>query len=136
MILPKAIARHWTLIRYLIAGGYNTVFGFAVFTGLFFLLESDLHYLGIAIITQIISITNSYIVYRVFVFKSRGRIINEYFRIYIVYGISFILGIVLLTLLVEFAGLHPVLAQFFVIIITVIVSYIGNRRFTFNQRYL
>lgn len=135
-MLPKAIARHWTLIRYLIAGGYNTVFGFAVFTGLFFLLESDLHYLGIAIITQIISITNSYIVYRVFVFKSRGRIINEYFRIYIVYGISFILGIALLTLLVEFAGLHPVLAQFFVIIITVIVSYIGNRRFTFNQRYL
>ncbi|MCH8257849.1 MAG: GtrA family protein [Proteobacteria bacterium] len=135
-MLPKAIARHWTLIRYLIAGGYNTVFGFAVFTGLFFLLESDLHYLGIAIITQIISITNSYIVYRVFVFKSRGSIINEYFRIYIVYGISFILGIVLLTLLVEFAGLHPVLAQFFVIIITVIVSYIGNRRFTFNQRYL
>ncbi|MCH7741928.1 MAG: GtrA family protein [Proteobacteria bacterium] len=136
MMLPKAIARHWTLIRYLIAGGYNTVFGFAVFTGLFFLLESDLHYLGIAILTQIISITNSYIVYRVFVFKSRGRIINEYFRIYIVYGISFILGIALLTLLVEFAGLHPVLAQFFVIIITVIVSYIGNRRFTFNQRYL
>ena len=135
-MLPKAIARHWTLIRYLIAGGYNTVFGFAVFTGLFFLLESDLHYLGIAIITQIISITNSYIVYRVFVFKSRGSIINEYFRIYIVYGISFILGIALLTLLVEFAGLHPVLAQFFVIIITVIVSYIGNRRFTFNQRYL
>ena len=135
-MLPKAIARHWTLIRYLIAGGYNTVFGFAVFTGLFFLLESDLHYLGIAIITQIISITNSYIVYRVFVFKSRGKIINEYFRIYIVYGISFILGIALLTLLVEFAGLHPVLAQFFVIIITVIVSYIGNRRFTFNQRYL
>ncbi len=135
-MLPKAIARHWTLIRYLIAGGYNTVFGFAVFTGLFILLESDLHYLGIAIITQIISITNSYIVYRVFVFKSRGKIINEYFRIYIVYGISFILGIALLTLLVEFAGLHPVLAQFFVIIITVIVSYIGNRRFTFNQRYL
>ena len=135
-MLPKAIARHWTLIRYLIAGGYNTVFGFAVFTGLFILLESDLHYLGIAIITQIISITNSYIVYRVFVFKSRGKIINEYFRIYIVYGISFILGIALLTLLVELAGLHPILAQFFVIIITVIVSYIGNRRFTFNQRYL
>ena len=134
-MLPKAIARHWTLIRYLIAGGYNTVFGFAVFTGLFFLLESDLHYLGIAILTQIISITNSYIVYRVFVFKSRGRIIYEYFRIYIVYGISFILGIALLTLLVELAGLHPVLAQLFVIIITVIVSYIGNRRFTFNQRY-
>ena len=135
-MLPKAIAKHRTLITYLIAGGYNTVFGFAVFTGLFILLEADLHYLGIAIITQIISITNSYIVYRVFVFKSRGSIINEYFRIYIVYGISFILGIALLTLLVEFAGLHPVLAQFFVIIITVIVSYIGNRRFTFNQRYL
>lgn len=135
-MLSKVIARHWTLIKYLIAGGYNTVFGFAVFTGLYFLLKSELHYLGIAIIAQVINITNSYVVYRFFVFKSRGRIIEEYFRIYIVYGISFILGIALLTLLVELAGLHPVLAQFFVIIITVIVSYIGNRRFTFNQRYL
>ena len=132
-MLLKAIARHWTVIRYLIAGGYNTVFGFAVFTGLFFLLESNLHYLGIAIITQIISITNSYIVYRVFVFKSRGRVLGEYLRIYVVYGVSFILGIALLALLVELAGLHPILAQFFVIIITVIVSYIGHSRFTFNQ---
>lgn len=132
-MLSKVIARHWTLIKYLIAGGYNTVFGFAVFTGLYFLLKSELHYLGIAIIAQVINITNSYVVYRFFVFKSRGRIIEEYFRIYIVYGISFILGIALLTLLVELAGLHPVLAQFFVIIITVIVSYIGNSRFTFNQ---
>ena len=132
-MLSKVIARHWTLIKYLIAGGYNTVFGFAVFTGLYFLLKSELHYLGIAIIAQVINITNSYAVYRFFVFKSRGRIIEEYFRIYIVYGISFILGIALLTLLVELAGLHPVLAQFFVIITTVIVSYIGNSRFTFNQ---
>jgi putative flippase GtrA len=132
-MLPEVIARHWTLIRYLIAGGYNTLFGFAVFTGLFFLLESSLHYIVIASIAQIINITNSYVVYRVFVFRSRGRIITEYLRIYLVYGVSFILGIALLALLVEVAGLHPVLAQLFVIIITVIVSYLGNSRFTFGR---
>ena len=133
-MLPKAIARHWTVIKYLIAGGYNTIFGFGVFSGLYLLLAHQVHYLFIAMVTQVIGITNSFLVYRYFVFKSRGNIIYEYLRIYVVYGVSFVLGILLLALLVEIAGLHPILAQFFIIIVTVIVSYFGHSRFTFSQK--
>lgn len=134
MTLTELVSRHWVVIRYLIAGGYNTVFGFAVFSGLYLLLEHQVHYLFIAVVAQVIGITNSFLVYRYLVFKSRGNIIYEYLRIYVVYGVSFVLGILLLALLVEIAGLHPILAQFFIIIVTVIVSYFGHSRFTFNQK--
>jgi putative flippase GtrA len=131
--LLETITRHWTVIKYLIAGGYNTVFGFLVFTALFLLLEHQVHYLFIAVITQVISITNAFLVYRYIVFKSTDNIIAEYLRIYVVYGLSFVLGILLLALLVELAHLHPVQAQFCVIVVTVIISYVGHSRFTFSQ---
>ena len=134
MNIQALVSRHWTVIKYLLAGGYNTAFGFAVFSGLYLLLENQVHYLMIAIISQIIAITNSFLVYRYFVFKSTGNIIHEYLRIYVVYGISFVLGLLLLALLVELAGLHPILANLFVIVTTVIISYLGNSRFTFNQK--
>ena len=41
---------HNEVIRYLVAGGYNTVFGFLAFAGLYLLLEDFLHYLIIAVI--------------------------------------------------------------------------------------
>ena len=132
--LAELVSKHWVVIRYLLAGGYNTVFGFAVFAGLFLVFENQVHYIFIAIVSQIIGITNSFLTYRYFVFKSTGNIIHEYLRIYVVYGVSFVLGILLLALLVEIAGLHPILANLFVIIITVIVSYFGNSRFTFKQK--
>ena len=122
------------MIKYLLAGGYNTIFGFAVFSGLYLLLENQVHYLIIAIISQIIAITNSFLIYRYFVFKSTGNIIYEYLRIYVVYGISFVLGLLMLALLVELAGLHPILANLLIIVTTVVISYLGNSRFTFNQK--
>ena len=132
--ISDLFSRHSTVIKYLLAGGYNTLFGFVLFSGLYLLLESQVHYILIAIASQVIAITNSFLVYRFFVFKSTGNIIHEYFRIYVVYGISFVLGLLLLALLVELAGLHPILANLVVITTTVIVSYIGNSRFTFKQK--
>ena len=111
MNITSFVSRNWTVIKYLLAGGYNTIFGLAVFSGLYLLLENQVHYLIIATVSQIIAITNSFLIYRYLVFKSTGNIVNEYLRIYVVYGISFALGLVLLALLVELAGLHPILAN-------------------------
>lgn len=132
--LFKIYHDHAEVIRYLVAGGYNTVFGFLVFAGLYFLLETQLHYIVIAMIAQVLAITNAFLVYRYLVFRSDGNILHEYLKIYVVYGVTFVLSIVMLALLVELLGLHPVLAQFFVILVTVVVSYLGNSRFTFSSK--
>ena len=124
----------WQLIKFLIAGAYNTAFSLAVFAGLYFLLQDLIHYTLIAILTYFIAITNSFLIHRYLVFRSRGNIVHEYLKSYVVYAASFVVNFVLLVLLVELAGLHPILAQAFTIVATVIVSFIGNSRFVFKTR--
>ena len=133
-IVETLFLEHRQVTTYLIAGGYNTVFGFLAFAGLYLLLEDQLHYLIIAGISWVIAITNSFLVYRYLVFKSTGNILIEYLKTYVVYGLSFVINIGLLTLLVEMLLLHPIVAQFFVIGTTVIVSYFGHSRFTFATK--
>ncbi|MDA0978232.1 MAG: GtrA family protein [Proteobacteria bacterium] len=127
------LQKYGTVIRYLVAGGYNTLFAFLVFAGLYLLLEHQLHYLLIALVSQVIAITNAFLVYRYLVFKSDGNFLAEYFRTYLVYGVSFLVNLGMLAALVEVAGLHPILAQGLTVFVTVIISYFGHSRFTFRR---
>jgi putative flippase GtrA len=133
--LEAQVSQHKQIIIYLIAGGYNTVFGFLFFAGLYFLLQDKLHYLPIAVISTFVSITNSFLVYRYLVFKSTSSIVREYVRIYAVYGASFILSLMLLALLVELLHMHPIAGQLIVTIASAVFSYFGNSRFTFKESF-
>jgi putative flippase GtrA len=84
------------------------------------------------IISNIISITNAYICYKFFVFKTRGNYIKEYLRFYLVYGIAFALNILLLPLFVRYLKIHPLVAQAIVTLFTIIISYWGHRHFSFR----
>ena len=73
-------------LRYLLAGGWNTVFGYATSVGLYALLADMLHITLIAGIASIVSITMSFLTYKIFVFKTSGNWLIEYGRSYLVYG--------------------------------------------------
>jgi len=135
MTLKLIIERlyHNEIFRYLLAGGYNTIFGFLAFSGLYLLFAESLHYLLIATFSHVLAVTNAFLVYRYLVFKSTGNIWHEYLKVYVVYGVSFGLSLILLAMLVEILHLHPIMAQFFVILFTVIISYVGHSRFTFRS---
>lgn len=124
--------RHERKIRFLIAGGFNTVFGLTTFTGLYLLFSDTIHYLAIAVIANLLAITCAFFIYRYLVFKSNGPIIKEYFKMYAVYAVSFSINIVLLAALVETINLHPIAGQVIVVFVTVIFSYFGHSRFTFS----
>lgn len=98
------------------------------------LLEDQLHYVLIAVVTYVIAITNAFLVYRYLVFKSKGNIVKEYLKVYVVYGVSAAIGTVGLALLVELFRLHPIIAQGFVVLVTVVFSYVGHSRFTFSGK--
>ncbi len=115
-------------------GGYNTLFGFAAFALLYLLLEAQLHYVAIALIANVLAITNAYLSYRYLVFHSTGPFLTEYLKSYIVYGGSAVIGIVLLIACVEVLGLHPILGQALTTTVTVVFSYFGHRNFTFKTR--
>lgn len=129
--LRELMVKHQQVIRFLIAGGYNTAFGLLVFSGLYLYFEDQFHYLIIAAVANVLAITNGFFVYRYFVFRSTGNMLLEYIKIYAVYGVSFAINLVVLMVLVEFVSFHPIAGQVVIVFVTTIVSYFGHSRFTF-----
>lgn len=120
--------------RYLIIGGWNTLFGIGIYTILYELLHTRANYLVLMIPANILAITNAYFGYKLFVFKTRGNYLREYLRCYVVYGGGIALSFVLMYLLVSILKLHPILAQFPCVLISIIFSYFGHKRFSFKDR--
>jgi putative flippase GtrA len=132
--MKQFINKHEQKIRYLIIGGWNTIFGYGVFAALYFWLEGLIHYLIILSISYVLSITNAYIGYKLFVFKTRGNILREYFRFYIVYGVSFLFNLASLPLFIEILKLNMYVAQAIVTIITILGSYMLHKNFSFKDQ--
>lgn len=119
-------------IRYLVVGGWNTVFGLAVYAGLYYWLGDSVHYLVLAVPANILAITNAYICYKLIVFRTRGNILREYFRCYIVYGGTMLAGAAALWVLVEWFGMSPVAANCVSTVALTFVSYLSHRSFSFK----
>ncbi|GAB4060196.1 GtrA family protein [Uliginosibacterium sediminicola] len=120
-------------LRYLLAGAWNTVFGYAVGLALYSLFHEQLHVVAIGVVANLLAITMSFMSYKLFVFRTRGNWLSEYLRCYLVYGGSALLGVCMLWVLVDGLGLPFWLAQGLIIVLTVTVSYFGHARFTFRR---
>ena len=120
-------------IRYLLAGGWNTAFGYSISTGFYYLFSKQVHIIVLLIVANILAISMAFLTYKLFVFKTRGNWWREYIRSYLVYGTTASIGIVMLWLMGDFAAIPFWIAQGGVIMITVIFSYIGHSRFTFKK---
>lgn len=129
----RFVERHGERLRYLIGGGWNTVFGWGCFWALFHFLEGRVHLLVIMTICQILSVTQAFLVYKLLVFRTRGRWIEEYTRCYVVYAGAIVFSYIAMPLLVGPAGVHPLVANTVVTVVTVVISFIGHRRFSFKR---
>ncbi len=134
-LLPTSL-RGWLAAkptRYLIAGAWNTAFGYAIGVLLYLLLVQDIGIVWVGILANMISITMSFTVYKLFVFQTRGNWAREYLRSYVIYGGSGVLGVILLWLLVGQLGFNIWIGQAMSIFLVVVASYIGHSRFTFKK---
>ncbi len=130
--MEKFLQLHGEKIRFLAAGAWNTLFGYFSFVILYYLFRSAAHYMILLVISNILSITNAYLSYKYFVFKTKGNFMKEYSRFYVVYGAAFIANLVLLPVFVELLRIHPLISQALIIILTVIISYFGHKHFSFK----
>lgn len=119
--------------RYLLIGAYNTAFGYGVFAALWNLWNQSLHYIVILCISHVLSVTNAYFGYRIFVFRSKKDGWREFARFNTVYLGALAFNLMALPALVEWLNFHPLVAQGVVIFVTVISSYLFHRRFSFRQ---
>lgn len=117
--------------RYLLTGGWNTIFGYVSSIIIYDTLHTRLHIALIALLGNIISISVAFVSYKLFVFRTKGNWLSEYARSYVVYGGAAILGIGLLWVFVDGIGMPFWLAQALVIVITVVFSFVSHSRFTF-----
>jgi len=54
-------------VRFLIAGGWNTVFGYGVYAGMLFLFQPQVHYMVIAVVCNVLAISMAYATHKLFV---------------------------------------------------------------------
>lgn len=121
-------------IHYLLVGGFNTLAGYLIGIGIYKVLNSDFGIVWVGIIANIISITVSFLTYKLLVFKTKGKWISEYAKSYIVYGVVAIIGIFLLWFFMEKIIISIWLAQALIMVITIAISYIAHSKFTFQSR--
>jgi len=118
--------------RYLLVGVFNTVFGYALSLMVYHFLQKDVSIIVIGIMINMISITVAFLGYKLFVFKSTGNWFHEYFRCYVTYGFSAVLGIALIWLFVEKWGWVFWFSQGLIIVLSTVISYFMHRHFTFR----
>lgn len=90
-------------LRYLVVGGFNTIFGYCSFLVVVKLLSAAIpgRYLSLtaiagSIISTPLNITVAYFGYKFFVFKTRGNFLVEWLKCFAVYGTGMIPGLVAL----------------------------------------
>lgn len=129
-----AISRD-TRIRFLAVGATNTVIGYGVFALLQLVAFRDVPfgYLASLVLSYAVGIAVAFVLYRRFVWKVRGNVLVDLLRFIGVYLTAIALNALLLPLLVEVAGLDPLLAQLVVLVITTLVSFFGHSRFSFAR---
>jgi putative flippase GtrA len=120
-------------IRYLIVGGWNTLFAFLAFAALNAAFGDDVNYMFLLLPATVLAILNAYIGYRTFVFKVSGHWWRDLGRFSLVYVGAFVANLTLLPLLVEVVGLPVLAAQAIVTGGTVIVSFFSHRSFSFSR---
>jgi putative flippase GtrA len=125
---------HQTKVRFLLAGAFNTALGLATYPALYFLLASlDLHYLAILAISQVVCVTFAFLTNKFLVFRTSGNYLSEYGK-FITFHLSyFLVNLVVLPILVEFAGMSPVWAQTLFAVLVIVSSYFWHSRITFSS---
>jgi putative flippase GtrA len=130
-------------VRYLLVGGFNTVFGYSVFALLNWLFRGlgSFAYMYAWLLANIIAITAAFLAYKWFVFRTRGNYLIEWLRCFGVYGSGLLFGavalpitVILLRRTMHQPELAPYLAVAVLTIVTVFLSFLGHKHFSFRPK--
>lgn len=131
--MKELYEKHGTKLHYLLVGGWNTIFGYGVFVGLYYVTAPlSIHYEVVLVFSQIINVTSAYLLYKRFVFRTKGHYFQEYCRFWAFYWLSLLANVVLLPLLVEFLHQDLILSQGLLIVASAVTSYFWHANHTFS----
>jgi putative flippase GtrA len=130
-------------LRYLLVGGWNTVFGYTCF----FLMNRWLatvmqaySYVAAYLLSNLMAISVAFLGYKWFVFRTKGNYLREWLRTLMVYSGSVLFSTLALAPLVglirhttQFQAQAPYIAGAVVAVFTVLSSFFGHRHFSFRK---
>ena len=119
--------------RFLIIGSINTIIGYFTVTFIYFMLQKIFSIVIIGIISNVIAITIAFTLNKIFVFRTKGNWLAEYFRSYITYASTGILGVFLLWLFVSKLEIDIWVAQGIIVIVVTAVAFYGHKKITFKN---
>ena len=119
-------------LRYIVVGVWNTAFGMVFYTSLL-LICGQKYYLILGIISHAIAVTNAFLCYKYFVFKSNGNFLKEYFKCHLVYAGSMLLGTIEMYTAVSLLNINAIIANAAITLINIVVSFTGHKYFSFSS---
>jgi putative flippase GtrA len=145
--LSKLYDRHGEKLRYLLVGVWNTALGYVVFllalkyfgpplqalsgSGIASWI-SHYYYLVVQWGVWVFMVVNSTITMKYFAFRSKGHLLHQIGRAYLVYLPAQGISSVILWFTVKVLGLAPAIGQLITIAIATVFSYLGHKYFTFR----
>lgn len=128
-------------IRFLLVGGFNTVFAYLVlnllnvfFTTLFQETFSKVVIANLALILQyILTINVSFITMRYYVFQSHGNWYKEWLKAWSVYILLYLINAPVLSLMIGVFGWSTWLAQGVYLIFSTIVTFLLHKYYSFRK---
>ncbi|MGN7292448.1 GtrA family protein [Rhizobium sp. SAFR-030] len=127
--------QHDTKLRFLAAGGLNTLFGLATFPVLMWTLTSlAKHYLLVLTIAQVLSVCFSFLTSKFLVFRTSGNYLAEFGKFITFHAVYFLANLAALPVIVELLGVPPIWGQFAFAVAVIVTSYFWHSRITFQRR--
>ena len=131
----------WQMGRYLLVGGFNTLFGYSLFAILNFCLQGigSYSYMLASLLSNLIAITVAFLGYKWFVFKTKENYLKEWIRCVAVYSTGMLLTLAGLPILVPVLRRSmiqrpqsaPYVAAAIMAVVTVIASFFGHKHISF-----
>ena len=121
-------------VRFLVAGAANTAFGLAIYPLLLWNVPAFAgHYLAALGVAQALSLCFAFATYKLGVFRTRGNLAREFGAFSSFYLFNYAANWAALPLLVELAGVPPVIAQLGFSAVLIATSWLWNSRVTFRE---
>lgn len=125
-------AQHEEKLRFLIVGGWNTLFSYGTLWVFDALLHARLHYTLILTLNWVVGVTHNLFTFKLLVFRTRGNWLKEYLRSYVVYSGIFVVNLAIVAVIMEIWRPRLVIAQLPAIAVVTIISYLGHKHFTYR----
>jgi putative flippase GtrA len=122
------------LIRFVIVGVVNSIFGYSVGVMLFLLLRENFPVFTISVIANSIAIVFSFVTQKVFVFRVKGHWTQQFIKGLAVYSVVTLVGSGVFWVLIEAVHLNVWISQAVVILCTAGIGLVGSKFFTFSAK--